>query len=75
MDFSKLTIKELEETKNALNAEINKKREEEREQARKELENLLNRINELQDEYDFQISCEYLCEDWISSASNFKLEE
>ena len=74
MNFSDLTDVELEKTKNALNAEINKRKEVEREKCMAELECLLYRVNELQDEYGFRISCEDYSGDWISSVSNFELE-
>lgn len=73
MDFSKLTEEELQATRDALNEEIDRRREAEREQAREELGALLNRVIELQDMYGFVISCEDDCGDWISSADNFVL--
>lgn len=73
MDFSKLTDEELEKAKEIVNAEINKRYKEEKEQARKELEKLLGRVNELQYKYDFEISCEDYDGSWIESASDFAL--
>lgn len=73
MDFSKLTEEELQATRDALNEEIGRRREIEREQAREELGELLNRIIELQDMYGFVIGCEDDCGSWISSADNFVL--
>jgi hypothetical protein len=73
MDFSKLTEEELQATRDALNEEIGRRREIEREQAREELGKLLNRVIELQDIYGFEIACEDDCGSWISSADNFVL--
>lgn len=73
MNFSDLTMAELEKTKDALNAEINKRKQVEKGLAREELEKLLGRVNELQYKYDFEISCEEYDGNWISSALNFKL--
>lgn len=73
MNFSELTDEELKQAMNALHAEINKRKEEEKEKYRAELKKLLGRVNELQYKYDFEISCEDYSGDWISSASNFAL--
>lgn len=73
MDFSKLTEEELQATRDAINEEIGRRRAIEREKHREELKELLNRVNELQDMYGFEISCEDDCGDWISSADNFVL--
>lgn len=75
MNFSDLTMAELEKTKDALNAEIYKRKEIEKRGAKTELECLLERINKLQDEYGFKISCEDYSGDWMSDALNFELEE
>lgn len=76
MNFSDLTDVELEEAKNVLNEEINKRYKEGKEKHKEELIKLLNRINELQDKYDFEISCEDDYDSsWISSAVNFELRE
>jgi hypothetical protein len=72
-NFTNLTDKELEEMKNALNTEINRRKEVEKELAREELAELLDRINELQYKYGFEISCEEDDGSWISSASEFQL--
>jgi len=75
MDFSNFTNEELEQAREIVNAEINKRYKEEKEKRAEELIKLLNRVNELQDKYCFEISCS---DDengyWTSSASNFKLE-
>jgi hypothetical protein len=73
MDFSKLTEEELQATRDAINEEIGRRREIERNQAREELGELLNRVIELQDMYGFVIACEDDCGSWISSADNFAL--
>ena len=57
MDFSKMTDAELRELNKALATEITKRKEVEKDLAREELKKLLDRVNELQEEYDFQISC------------------
>ena len=75
MDFSKLTDEELENARKIVMAEINKRKEVEKELAREELIKLLNRVNELQDKYDFEITCEDDDEYYISSVSNFELSE
>jgi hypothetical protein len=56
-NFPELTIEELEKARDLLSAEINKRKEEEREEHKAELKKLLNRINELQSKWDFEISC------------------
>jgi hypothetical protein len=73
MDFSKLTDEELENARKIVNAEINKRKQVEKDLARKELEKLLGRVNELQYKYDFEISCEDYDGSWIESASDFAL--
>jgi hypothetical protein len=73
MDFSKLTDEELKEIRSTLNAEIGRREEIERQNVKTELKCLLERVNELQDEYDFEISCKDDDCDWIPSASNFVL--
>lgn len=69
-NFTDLTDKELEEMRNALNTEVNRRKEE---LARGELAKLLDRVNELQYKYDFKISCEECDGSWISSVSGFQL--
>jgi hypothetical protein len=75
MDFTNLTDEELEQAREIVNAEITKRYMKEKEEHKEELIKLLNRVNELQDKYCFEISCD---DDdngcWASSASNFKLE-
>lgn len=75
VDFSNLTDEELEEMKDKIIKEVSVRRAKEREQVREELKKMLIRINELQDMYDFEISCtdEYDgCR--VSSAIEFELE-
>ena len=74
VDFSNLTDEELEEMKDKIIEEVSIRRAKEREQASEELEKLLVRINELQDEYGFGVSCLDGCSgDWIESAVDFNL--
>lgn len=70
MDFSKLTNEELEKAREIVNAEINKRYKE----AKEELEKLLDRVNELQNEYNFEISCDDEYSSCRISASDFELE-
>lgn len=58
-NFTDLTDKELEEIEKDL--------------ARGELAELLDRVNELQYKYGFEISCEECDGSWISSVSGFQL--
>lgn len=77
MDFSNLTTAKLEEVRNALNAlnaEIDRREEIERQNAKTELKCLLERVNKLQAEYDFEISCRDDVCNWVSSASDFVLK-
>lgn len=74
MNFSDLTMAELVEARSTLNAEIDRRKEIEKRGAKVELECLLERINKLQDEYGFEISCDDENGYWTSSVSNFKLE-
>lgn len=73
LDFTDLTDKELEEMRSALNTEINRRKEIEKDLARGELAKLLDRVNELQYKYGFEISCEEADGSWISSVSEFQL--
>lgn len=74
MDFSKLTDEELENARTIVNAEINKRYKAEREKCEEELEKLLDRVNELQDKYGFEISCVDEYDDCRISASDFELD-
>ena len=74
MDISNLTDEELEAARQALNAEINKRKESERKLAKEELARLLDRVNELQYKLGFEISCRDDDGDWISCATDFELE-
>jgi hypothetical protein len=57
-----------------LEAQIKFRKEIEREKHKTEFEKLLVRINELQDEYGFGVSCLDGCSgDWIESAVDFNL--
>jgi hypothetical protein len=73
LNFENLTDEELENIRKTLTAEISRRREIEKELASEELENLLDRINELQYTYGFEISCREYDGSWISSASEFTL--
>lgn len=57
MDFTRLTDEELEKAKESVIAEIDRRKEVEKELAIEELEKLLERVNELQNKYDFKITC------------------
>jgi hypothetical protein len=70
-NFASLTDEELENFRKAINGEISRRKEIERELAKEEFAKLINRINELQYKYDFVISCEEDDGSWISSASDF----
>lgn len=73
LDFENLTDEELENIRKTLTAEISRRREIEKELAREELEKLIDRVNELQYKYDFEISCEECDGSWVTSASEFEL--
>ena len=73
LDFENLTDEELENIRRTLTAEISRRREIEKELAGGELAKLLDRVNELQYKYGFEISCEEDDGSWISSASEFQL--
>lgn len=73
LDVENLTDEELENIRKTLTAEISRRREIEKELAREELENLLDRVNELQYTYGFEISCADCDGSWISCATEFQL--
>lgn len=75
MDFSKMTDAELSELNKVLDAEITKRREVEKELAIEELKKLLDRVNELQNKYNFEISCCDVYDDWIDSAHDFEFRK
>lgn len=72
LDFKNLTDEELENIRKTLTAEISR-REIEKELAREELEKLIDRVNELQYRYGFEISCEECDGSWVTSVSEFQL--
>lgn len=57
MDFTRLTDEELEKAKESVIAEMDRRKEVEKELAIEELEKLLERVNELQNKYNFKITC------------------
>ena len=72
LDFENLTDEELENIRKTLTAEISRRREIEKELAREELAKLLDRVNELQYTYGFEISCKEYDGSYISSALEFQ---
>jgi DNA mismatch repair ATPase MutS len=71
MDFSRMTDAELRKINEELTTEITRRAEIEKELAREELEKLLNRVNELQEKYDFEIECYDVCDNWVDYAHDF----
>jgi DNA mismatch repair ATPase MutS len=71
MDFSRMTDAELRKINEELTTEITRRAEIEKELAREELEKLLNRVNELQEKYDFEIECYDIYDNWVDYAHDF----
>jgi len=75
MEFSKMTDVELRELNEALVTEINRRKEAEKDLASEELIRLLDRVNELQEQYNFEIACYDGYNEWIDSAHDFEFRE
>ena len=67
-----MTDAELRELNKAVSTEVTKRKEAEKELAREELIKLLDRVNELQEQYDFEIACYDLYSEWVDGAHSFE---
>lgn len=70
-----MTDAELIELNKAVSTEVTKRKKVEKDLASKELIKLLDRVNELQEQYDFEIACYDLYSEWVDSAHGFEFRK